>query len=325
MPAVVDGPMIAGEICVSTGNGTGIRCDGSDASSIITGGAIWAPGQPPQAVPADGNIAVPVFADGPMLVGAICTATGNGAGIKCDGPAQTVHNLIVSADIFNYNVATEIGNPVDPVNVTLTINMGITIGSNSEGSSALSTGDLPAGSTIKIVNNGKIQGKGGKGGYGLYTSSVKQGHKGGDALETNIAMTIDNRNGQIWSGGGGGGGGGNVANVAGGAGGGGGAGSSPGEGGGDPGLFRGYVGTELNGGARHSSYMGASPYWNEVCPSGAGGGPGEPGESGLYSGTCTYVSGPGTGGAAGYAVITNGNIITWLGGSTSPNLLGSVN
>ena len=100
----------------------------------------------------------------------------------------------------------------------MTINSGVVVSSANTGSPAFDTGTLPSGSTIKIVNNGYIVGKGGDGGRGggvwsggcCWNQSVdpaRSGTAGGNALELRLPVTIDNTSGNIWGGGGGGGGG----------------------------------------------------------------------------------------------------------------------
>ncbi|MEK7081467.1 MAG: hypothetical protein AAB888_00710, partial [Patescibacteria group bacterium] len=139
-------------------------------------------------------------------------------GLHTNCPVVSVTNLVISSDTANYNIATALGNPIAAKGVILTINSGVKVYSNSTSQPALDTGTLPSGSTVKIVNNGYIVGKGGDGGRGggvwsggcCWNQSVdpaRVGEAGGNALELRLPVTIDNTNGNIWSGGGGGGGG----------------------------------------------------------------------------------------------------------------------
>ena len=60
--------------------------------------------------------------------------------------------ISITADTVNYNLATALGNPTTPTNVTLTINSGVTVYSNTTPEAALDTGILPPGSSVTIVN-----------------------------------------------------------------------------------------------------------------------------------------------------------------------------
>jgi len=275
--------------------------------SIAYAATTWVSGQAPQTAPVDGNIATPVFVDGPMLAGLGCVTTGNGNGIKCDAALKAAADLVIAADAFDYNIATELGNPTESIDVTLTINTGIIVGSTSTGNAALSTGSLPAGSTVKIVNKGRIQGKGGDGGagYNACQPAGAPGGTGGNGLELLLSVTLDNASGEIWAGGGGGGGGGNGCGCpwSAGNGGGGGAGSVFGSGGSGT-YFNGTNGTTLLGGVGGTS---SAPHIQIV--GGNGGVPGTAGTNG--SNGCS--AGGGAGGLAGDAVQGNGNVITWIG------------
>lgn len=128
--------------------------------------------------------------------------------------------------------------------ITLTINAGVTVDSDTAGGAALTVDGLTSGDTLIIVNNGTILGRGGAGGpSGLlttrtigsgkssttetYTVPGGAGGPGGTALAVTFATTLEN-NGNIYAGGGGGGGGGIGIKGTGGGQGGGGAGYGPG-------------------------------------------------------------------------------------------------
>ena len=265
-------------------------------------------------------------------------------------PGTTVS---ITADTANYNLANALGNPTMPTNVTLTIQTGVTVYSNTTSEAALDTGILPPGSTITIINNGTIIGKGGIGGRGgnwLYNQSGENGllgEDGGSAIRLRGSAYIDNTNGYIFGGGGGGGGGGSSGIVSGmgGGGGGGGAGSAPGTGGvggvslwgapltpGDPGASSpGSVGGPggSSGCSKTSSCGGVtSPGWS-TGDGGSGGGYGQSGLNGLNGacGGCTTPQG-GSGGNPGNAVNTNGiggGAVFWIGGNTPTQVKGPVN
>lgn len=100
--------------------------------------------------------------------------------------------------------------------IEVTINSGVVVSASDTGTPAFTTGTLPAGSSVKITNNGRIQGTGGGGGDGgnagsgdgsavAFPGSV--GQDGGAALNLTLDTTVDNTNGEIFGGAGGGGGG----------------------------------------------------------------------------------------------------------------------
>lgn len=172
----------------------------------------------------------------------------------------------------------------DTVNVI--IQAGVIVGSTSVSEPALDAGTWPAGVTINVELDGRIQGKGGNGGNG---GASQAGQAGGTALFTRQAINLTWTDGEIWGGGGGGGGSpplevGEGSENDDGYGGGGGAGQLPGSGGaglneGGPGS----AGTTEAGGAGGA-----------IIVTGAGGGPGLAGSNAGLGG--------GSGGAAGTAI-----------------------
>jgi hypothetical protein len=87
--------------------------------------------------------------------------------------------------------------------ITVTVNSGVYLWSDSTATPGLTLTGGTTGDTVKIVNNGFIMGKGGTGGVGLgYV-----GGAGGPALKLGYNTTIDNTNASAYIGGGGGGGG----------------------------------------------------------------------------------------------------------------------
>ena len=106
--------------------------------------------------------------------------------------------------------------------ITITVNSGVYVWSDSTSVPALTiNGGLSSGDTIRLINNGFIMGKGGKGGgHGQFRNSALASTPGGPALSIGLNLEIIN-NSYI---GGGGGGGGTTSGPGGGGGAGGGAG-----------------------------------------------------------------------------------------------------
>lgn len=196
---------------------------------------------------------------------------------------------------------------------------GVTVSSNDTGEPAMRTGIWPAGIPLRLTILGRIQGEGGLGARGGYYNGGT-GSPGGKAFLAEVPITVDNTDGQIWSGGGGGGGGAGGRTLAGidlgGGGGGGGAGNDPGDGGdggsppgGENGVH-GDAGTSEEGG---EGKEGATSFGLNVGRGGDGGGPGDAGLTGSSPGSGMVISGtPGSGGAPGNAVEGN-SFITWAG------------
>lgn len=200
-----------------------------------------------------------------------------------------VFSPTISGYITNYNIrsaAIAAGwDQSTPLQATIT-NNGV-IGSNSTGAWALVTdGSYPAGSSITIINNNYITGRGGDGG----NCGPQNGGAGGPAFLAQCPCTVYN-NGVIQGGGGGGGAG--QSPWGGGGGGSGYPGGNGGIGGGyDDGMgSNGRVGT-LTAGGIGGFYYGAP-----------GGGPGS-------AGAQTPTQYVGYGGAGGQAVGGNG-YISW--------------
>lgn len=100
-----------------------------------------------------------------------------------------------------------------PADITITIDSGVHVYSTNTSNAGFDTGaGWPATSTVTIINNGYIIGKGGAGGAGASLISVfdyngQSGSAGGPALNLTLDVSITNANGYIYGGGGGGGGG----------------------------------------------------------------------------------------------------------------------
>lgn len=127
-------------------------------------------------------------------------------------------SLVAAVSSNNVNLFTLFGSPSGVHHVTYVINSGVTIGSTDPANPAINTGSgWATGSTVKIINNGKIYGAGGAGGAGGVASvdaggtsvvgaNGSAGNAGGNAVETSVKLVVDNTNGEIFGGGGGGGG-----------------------------------------------------------------------------------------------------------------------
>lgn len=240
---------------------------------------------------------------------------------------RTGNNFTVSSDTQNVNLYVLAGSPASPGTYTITINPGVTVSSASTANAALTTGVWPAGSIVKLINNGNIYGRGGAGGggsSGAWNSTAGAGGAGGPAMSIDYDVTVDNTNGNIFGGGGGGGGGGGTSNqvsyqiyTIGGGGGGGGQGAvaSNGGAGGDGNYADGNAGgsgTASGAGSGGAAYM-ATYGWSYA--GGSGGTWATAGSSGSYGGG---------GGAAGRAINVNGHTITWLGGNNANQVKGAV-
>lgn len=221
-----------------------------------------------------------------------CTVTATGTGgvaatksatITVTAPPSFTFAPTIAANTMNYNLkvaAIAAGwDQVKPLNATVTINSGVMIGSTLTAAYAFDTGaTFPVGTTLKLVNNGKILGMGGAGGAG---GNATPGGAGGPALRAQFMLTITNNG--IIGGGGGGGAGVSGSNTPGGCG-----------------------GQGFNGGAGGA---GGYPYGNTGMagtPTAPGGATGPAGSALGAAGVSTSVPG-GAGGAC-----TSGNAsITW--------------
>jgi hypothetical protein len=234
-------------------------------------------------------------------------------------------SLTISSNTANYtlNTAKVSGYVAGKTDVTLTINSGVVVYSNSTGTAAfIVDNSWTTGDTLTIINNGTILGRGGDGGrgYGISAAYIPglPGASGGLALSVARAVSINNVN-RI-SGGGGGGGGGGYGQLTGccprtGSGGGGGGGIGGSSGGG---AHTSYGGQPGSGGTLTTNGSGGVGGFENPARGGTGGAGGTYGSSGGAGG-----SGSGgdnnkagyAGGAAGAAVSGNSNI-TWIATGT---------
>lgn len=239
-------------------------------------------------------------------------------GLSYIAAAPPIADLYINEDQEDYVLSDHL-TTTEAIEYVVVVGAGVIISASSTSAKAFTTGSLFAGATIKIINLGFIVGAGGKGGNGALeeydaesdsclTPSLANGSDGGDALNLTVDTTVDNGFGFI--GGGGGGGVGTFGScdqpsgvAVGGDGGGGGQGLAGGAGG--------NAGTGLPG-----------PVLGNIGIAGTfatkGGNGGEFGENGQdFSGA--------TGGAAGDAIVTNGNTVTILSGNNSEQIKGAVN
>ncbi len=240
-------------------------------------------------------------------------------------------DLYITQDSVAVNLADRM-NPTEVRQYVVVINSSVTIqGYNFNGDerTALTQGAFPAGSTLKIVNQGIITGYGGDGGNGAVFDDVpdtpaEAGQAGGLACDFSTPVILDNATGVIQGGGGGAGGGGVVSVVATptagsgwGGGGGGGAGRSAGDGAdgypSDLDWYDGENGTLNDGGSGGLWFNSFGDY-----QANAGGIGGSGGADSLppinREDTVAVIMPNGADGAGGDAWHMNGNAITFEGG-----------
>jgi hypothetical protein len=240
-----------------------------------------------------------------------CAAGFSGDGGLCEADAVTIE---LTTSTSRFDVAAALGPRTFPVRVTVNIAAGAVVSGTALMDPALTTGAVPAGSSVTIKNAGSIIGAGGAGGSGgngnrgSSRCCGRDGLPGGTAIELTVPATLQNT-GFVFGGGGGGAG---YSGCGRAAGGGGGAGSPGGPGG--PGASALSLSGELafcgeDDGVRTGipgADGGVTPGIGVAlsCGStGSGGGYGLPGESGTG---CTAQRG----GGAGYAIKRNGNPLT---------------
>ena len=268
------------------------------------------------------------------------------ASTRASGAWKIIHRptlyYTISSNQVDVNVFSLFGSPSYAVYAVLTIDSGVTVSASSTSATALDTGTFPSNSTLHIINNGRIAGAGGNGGTGATGNNTGgNGSPGGDSMILRLDTTITNGSGEIFGGGGGGGGGGAQGTSgsswlvsSGGGGGGGGQGVTGGNGGagganvvsGCNPAQSGNGGSSAGAGAggRQGEYLDGSCYTN-IRFGGDGGSWGSAGNGGQSGYTSNGPNtGGGSGGAAGKAIELNGNSVTWVSGSASPNVLGAV-
>jgi hypothetical protein len=258
-----------------------------------------------------------------------------------------MQSLTLSSDTAGYSIAG--GSYSVATAITLTINSGILLRPSSTYALQI-TGSFPAGSTLRIVNNGVIMGNAGNGGNGSdcgQYNTATAGSSGGDAVLFNYSnlgsVGIDNSNGYILGGGGGGGGGCrawspfDIPHSAAGGGGGGGCGWNNGNGG-NAGTVNnaGYQSSPPDDGNDATESKQSMVYGRggtgELMTGGQyyggwGGDGGDFGQAGEQGDTRTdfHRAGDGAnGGAAGRAIRLTAGSVSWLGGNNSSQVKGAV-
>lgn len=218
-------------------------------------------------------------------------------------------------------------------NVTFEVGTGVTITGAAgapDGGVAIDSGTWPTGAhtitlTVKIKSAGTVRGGGGRGGAGGDNGTSGNGAgSGGDAIYCRLPMTIViDAGGAVQGGGGGGGGGAGGDNgdpfepqFGGGGGGGGGAPNGPG----GPGGWAGSSGDNGNPGSPAAGGFGGSATW------GSGGGMGASYGTAGNKGHDFYGIGGlmhgGGGGAGGFAVRKNGNVVNVTNNGTAAGGIG---
>lgn len=273
------------------------------------------------------------------------------AGVGGSGTTISMQNLqnksnrvtasaTISANTANYtlNTAKASGYSSGKTDMTLTINSGVYVYSDSTGTAALIVDtSWAAGDTVTIVNSGTILGRGGAGGTGgqtFFNGSTENGQPGGSGglgLLVQRAITLNNLNRISGGGGGGGGSGAATSNLnTDGSGGGGGIGNgSAGQPGRGPFCCSFYAPAGTAGTLTTVGTGGSGTSWTGSCVQsensypfsssrGAGGNGGSFGASGsgaaASGGSASVIcqgvfwGQPGAGGAGGGAISGNSNI-----------------
>ena len=205
--------------------------------------------------------------------------------------------VIFDLDIFDVNARATFdqfyAEPESGDDVYFIVSPGVTVGSTDTENPAFDLGDWPEGVNIHIINRGRIQGRGGRGGKGSGPGGsppATAGQDAGVAIYTRVPIILDNGVGQIFGGGGGGGGGSFLLFTTSGNGGGGGSGFEWGWGG-TTAAFNDHA----NGKDGSKEAGGAPGNVSGLTAGGAGGDPGQPGTAGAGSPVAA-------GGAAGAAI-----------------------
>ena len=245
---------------------------------------------------------------------------GHGTHLIQGWPRRAAGGIVIDTSQNDFNLATYLTNFLGPGGFiarpyAVVVDLGVVIGSTSTATPAFSTGTFPPGATLKIINKGRIQGKGGRGGNGSTQAVGGNGYAGGPALSLGLDVMIVNIGQILGGGGGGGGGGGNGGGPAGDGGGGGGG--------------QGTLGGEIPAVYINNSQAGTSDSPGNGGPGDVGNGGGNGGDGGAaggagQAGNSGSAGSGGAGGAAGHSVQLNGFSVHWLGGSGAPNVLGAV-
>ena len=260
--------------------------------------------------------------------------------------------IVISQNCLDWNLAAVVGTLGSPATINIVVSPGVIVEASCAGTPAMDLSGIISGSTINLTNNGYIIGKGGDGGdgaeadypgSGVTIRAANAAKPGGNSIKgpgSGVTFNVTNGSGHIWGGGGGGGGsgasdGGGAGNGLGnGGGGGGGAGGGKGGRGGRCVYILG--GSSIAGdgndattgpnGTLGTAGTGTNYGAGTIGTAGAGGDFGAAGATGTNPGSMpTGHSGPfSAGGAAGKAIELSGGAATFVSGSGSPNVKGSV-
>ncbi len=235
---------------------------------------------------------------------------------------MTTINLTIAADAYNYDIYSQAGFPAGVVDVVVTINSGVVVGSHSATPAMYQSGSFAVGSTVTIINNGTIVGRGGNGGDGgAPFANGKVGKDGKTALRLGQNTTLTN-NGNIYGGGGGGGGGAGTA-----SGGGGGGGGGKGQDGGDRGIKGSSGATNGTNGTFTTLGSGGNGEFS-AGDGGTGGGFNLNGDAGQDAGGHTGGAGGHAGSDIdlnGFSLVTNNTVTAPLGVLTLTGLTPTIN
>jgi len=229
---------------------------------------------------------------------------------------------INAGEYLDYVLSDEFDFSATDKEYIVVINSGAVFGSTSHLTAGFRQGTFGAGSTLKLIIQGQLFGKGGNGGRGANTQfepgtgciliSGTGGQDGGPAAEFTTDVTIDNSFGLIAGGGGGGQGGFGYCDEPEsytGGGGGGGQGFIGGDGG-FAGDFGTYIGNFGNDGTVNNPGIGGTTLNGDLI--------------GFTGGGLGQAGGGTTGGDGGAAIITNGNTITITAGNNSEQIKGAI-
>lgn len=267
-------------------------------------------------------------------------------------PSGAQFSLTISQSVQDWVMLPLLPTIGGAVTVNVTVAPGIVVSSTSIYGAAMDLSGLPAGSTVNLLNQGYVIGKGGDGADGAMASypgsgdtviSASTAQPGGNAMigpGSGSVLNITNAAGHIWGGGGGGGGcgafDGNPTQGCG-NGGGGGGGAGGGKGGKGGRLVyslatnaNGTDGTDGTPGPNGVAGTAGSPSTagaGQAGTSGAGGTFGANGTTGTAPATTTlgHTARFSTFGVGGKAIELHGaSAPTFLSGAGAPNVLGAV-
>lgn len=236
--------------------------------------------------------------------------------------ADDTNGVVITHGNFGISTAA-----VDSLRITILVPDSVTIGGSGLNGAGITFSGLPASTSIKITNYGKILGMGGQGGRGGGTYASYQGgcsitegvgYTGGSAILTNNKLIVDNY-GFIGAGGGGGGGGKKGA-VSQANGGGGGAGAGWPIGSGTP--SNGYGNGGSGGVTAYAVSQGNECSFGNTCTSSIGcccgfyGPYGENGHVGTFTTGINFIAGTGGAGINGAYTGATGAV---LGGTGQSN------